>query len=369
MKTQNAKIAVVHDHLGWSGGGERTALTIALALEADFITIHANPNTFPEYQKKLGNRLKILSTRPLDKEIIRFFWQRLVLWQNRKLLNNYDIIIASGIAVVGGVGCYGKKNASKILYCHTPPRRIYDLYEVSRAGYKWFLRPLFSVFSKYWDITYRSALKNYHYIIANSENVKSRLRKYTGIEAEEVIWPPISTDKFQWLAQGDYFLSWGRLDEAKRIELIVEAFQKMPDKKLIVASGGPRYEKILEMSEGYDNIQVLGWIEDQKLFELVGNCLAAIYIPIDEDAGMTHLEANAAGKFIIGVDEGGLSESIIDNETGFKIKANPNVADLIEAVQKTTPEFCLAKKETCIAHAQKFDRKIFEEKIKKTISQ
>lgn len=364
MPRKMARIAVIHDHLGWSGGGERTALTMALALDADFITIHASPNTFPEYQRELGDRLKILSNRPLDKEIIRFFWQRFILWKNRKILANYDIVIASGIAVVGGVSMFSRKEAKKILYCHTPPRRIYDLYEISHAGYKWFLRPLFTLFAKYWDLTYRSALKNYDHIIANSQNVKDRLEKYTGFKADEVIWPPISTDKFSWLSQGDYFLSWGRLDEAKRIELIVAAFQKMPDKKLVVASGGPRYEKILAKAEGYDNIQVLGWIDDSTLFDLVGNCLAAIYIPIDEDAGMTHLEANAAGKFVIGVDDGGLKETIIEGETGFKLRKEIAVEDIINAVNKTTPKFCLSKKDICVVEALKYNKSIFEKRIK-----
>jgi glycosyltransferase involved in cell wall biosynthesis len=364
----NLKIAVVHDHLGWSGGGERTAMLIALELGADFITVYSAENTYADYQKRLGPRLKILTSRILDKEVIRFFWMRAIFWKNRKLFDNYDILIGSGQAATEAVAKYGRPDATRILYCHTPPRRVYDLYETSRARYKWFLRPLFTVFTRYWHLAYKHALDRFDYIVANSQNISDRLAHYTGHLANEIVWPPIMTEKFRWLSQGDYFLSWARVDEHKRVELIVEAFRRMPDKQLVVASGGSRLEAVKKLAENCPNIRIAGWQEEAALFELVGNCRAAIYIPIDEDAGMTHLEANAAGKPVIGVEEGGLRESIIEGETGVKIKADPDVDDLIAAVNKFTPEWCAAHRQICEQHAQKFDASVFVQKIKNIIT-
>jgi len=369
QELNNLKIAVAHDHLGWSGGGERTAMLIALELGADFISVYSAENTYADYQKRLDARLKILTSRILDKEVIRFFWMRAIFWKNRKLFDNYDVLIASGQAATEAVAKYGKRGVPRILYCHTPPRRVYDLYETSRARYKWFLRPLFTIFTRYWHLAYKHALSKFDYIIANSQNIKNRLARYTGYAANEIVWPPIMTENFRWRGQGDYFLSWARVDEHKRVELIVEAFRRLPDKKLIVASGGSRLETVKRLAGDCPNIKIIGWQEEPALCDLVGNCLAAIYIPIDEDAGMTQLEANAAGKPVIGVNEGGLIESIIEGETGIKIKANPTADDLIEAVNKCTPEWCGARRQICEEHAQKFDASIFAKKIKKIVSQ
>ena len=366
----NLKIAIVHDHLGWSGGGERTALIMAMGLGADFITAHSDPKTFTGYQKELGSKLKILSHNVVNKEVIRFFWLRNLFWRNRKLFKNYDILIASGQAATEAVAKYGSKKCTKILYNHTPPRRIFDLYEQSKNNYKFFLRPFFALFARYWKIVYLRSLQKINFHIANSKNIRKRIKKYTKSDVNTIIWPPILTQKFKWIEkprQDDYFLSWARNDENKRVELIIKAFRKMPDKKLIVASGGNRLELIQKMAKGYSNIKVLGWVEDVELFNLVGQCRAAIYIPRDEDAGMTHLEANAAGKPVLSVAEGGLLESVIDGKTGALIKENPGINDIIKAAEKMTKDWCKERKKSCIEHAQKYSKEIFIQKIKKVI--
>lgn len=361
------KIAVVHDHLGWPGGGERTALIIAMESGADFITAYAHPQTYPDYQKQLGRKLITLSKKVVNLEVARFFWLRGLFWSNKKILKEYDILIASGQAAMEAAAKCAKQGAIKILYNHTPPRRIFDLYEKSKRGYKWFLRPLYAVFARYWKWVYLKALRKIDIDIANSENVRKRMKEYAGEEVDYVVWPPILTDKFQWISQGDYFLSWARVDEHKRVDLIIKAFMKMPDKKLIVASSGSELEKVKEMAKNCPNIKIAGWIDDAELFNLVGRCRAAIYIPINEDAGMTHLEANAAGKPVLGVAEGGLLETMIDGETGILIKSNPAESDIIKAVETMTPEWCLARKDKCVKHAKQYDKEIFAEKIKNII--
>ena len=76
---------------------------MALEFGADFITAHSDPDTFANYQAQLGDKLKILSKRVINKEVIRFFWLRNLFWRNRKLLAQYDILIASGHAATEAV--------------------------------------------------------------------------------------------------------------------------------------------------------------------------------------------------------------------------------------------------------------------------
>jgi len=367
-KGRAIKISVVHDHLGWMGGGERTALVMAINLEADFITAYASPDTYSAYQEKLGDKLRILSNKVIYKEVIRFFWLRWLYWHNRKLFKDYDILIASGQTATEVVANYAGRKTIKILYNHTPPRRIYDLFKESRKNYKLILQPLFSVFAVFWRFLYMRALKKIDIHIANSGYIRNRIKKYTHCDVNYIVRPPIAVDKFKWLGQKDYFLSWGRLDENKRVDLIVEAFVQMPEEHLIVASGGMLLDKIREIAKGHANITVLGWVSDEKLSRLAGECRAAIYIPHNEDAGMTHLEANAAGKPALIAREGGVIESSIENETCRVVKKNPEVNDIVKAVRAMSPEWCLGLKEKCINHAQQFSTQKFNDKIKDIIS-
>jgi glycosyltransferase involved in cell wall biosynthesis len=361
------KICVIHDHLGFRGGGERTALLMAIALDADFITAYVHPDTFSDLQKKLGSRLIAFSKKVIQTRGVRFFWLRSLFFANKRLFYKYDVLIASGQTATEIVARFARPKATKIVYTHTTPRRVFDQYESSIRMYKPYLRPFYAVFAKLWKKLYLDSIRKFDFNIANSNCVRERVRKHTGGDANAVIWPPIMTENFKWISQEDYYLSFGRIDEAKRIELIVKAFQKMPDKKLIVASGGPRFDEVLKLAVGYPNIEVLGWVDERKLYELVGRCIASIYIPINEDAGMSHLETNAAGKPFLGVREGGLIESTIEGETGILINKNPSIKDIVKAAKLMSPDWCLSKREVCEKNAKKYDKDIFSEKIREVV--
>ena len=368
MKNKKIKIAVVHDHLGFMGGGERTALIMALALDADFITAYKNFNTFPDYQKKLKTKLITLSNNVVNTRVFRFFWLRFLFWKKRKIFNEYDFLIASGQTATEVVAKYGKKKAIRMVYTHSTPRRVFDLFEMSRKMYPLILRPAYTFFALNWKYRYLNAIKRFDINIANSENVRKRIIDHTKGDADFVVWPPIVTRNYKWESQGDYYLSWGRIDEAKRIGLIVKAFIKMPDKKVIIASSGPLLNMVKDLAMGYDNIKIIGRVSDFELKNLVNNCIAGIYIPIEEDAGITHLEANSAGKPYLGVLEGGLIESTINGETGILIKKDPSVEDVVRGIYKMTPEWCLGKREVCERHARKYDERVFINKIKEIVN-
>ncbi|NCF75386.1 MAG: glycosyltransferase, partial [Xanthomonadaceae bacterium] len=135
----------------------------------------------------------------------------------------------------------------------------------------------------------------------------------------------------------------------------------------IVASGGPELKKIKKIAKNCNNIKILGWISDKKLLELLGNCLATIYIPIREDFGMSPVESMMAGKPVIGVNEGGIKETIIHQKTGFLLKPDFNINDIMDAVKKMTPDRALKMRFDCEIHAKLFSKQKFIENMKKVI--
>jgi glycosyltransferase involved in cell wall biosynthesis len=215
---------------------------------------------------------------------------------------------------------------------------------------------------------YQKDLEAMDLVLSNSQNIRGRLQEYLQIDSQP-IYPPVDTTKFQYQSTGDYFLSHSRLEDMKRIRLIVEAFAKMPEKKLVICSTGPLEGWIKEQiaTRNLQNITFEGLVSNERLEELVGNCLTGIVIPVDEDAGIVQCELMAAGKPVIGVAEGGIKETVIDGKTGFLLPANPSVEDLIQTIQNLTPEKAKSMKKDCVEHARQFDSSVFYKKMDREI--
>lgn len=251
-----------------------------------------------------------------------------------------------------------------IFYCHTPPRFLYDKREFYSTMVPAVMRPAYRYFCLWYRQKYERAVKSMDLVIANSENVKRRLRKYLRIDSV-VVYPPVDTKGFGWKGQGDFFLSTGRVDPLKRIDLIVKTFLGMPDYKLRVVSSGPDLSRIKKIASGAQNIEILGWVSNQELKDLMGSCRASVYIPRNEDFGISPVESMAAGKPVIGVAEGGLLETIRENETGILLPAEPVQDDLIRAVLQMDAVKAAAMRNACEKRAKGFDTEVFLDNIGK----
>ncbi|MFA6551067.1 MAG: glycosyltransferase [Patescibacteria group bacterium] len=401
----NKKILILHDRFKFKGGAERLVLIMAQALNADIATEYWNDKeSFAKNEASSFAPARAGATADKPRKIIvlgkqvthvglsyfsaqwRFFWRT-------KFIKNYDVIIFSGNNCLSAA--WRARGKHKIMYCHTPVRYAYDLKDYYLQQKPVWQKPLFFVFVYLARAIYQWGIKKMDLVLANSKNVQARLKFYCGVKSE-VLYPPIDTDKFQHYChsraggnpasareirdprlRGDdkegmemtkeknnYYLSFGRLDPLKRIDDIVRAFHLMPDKKLIVASGGPELTKIKQLAVGHDNIKILGFVDDKKLAELVGGCLANIYIPKQEDFGMTPLEAAAAGKPTIGVDDGGLRETIIHQKTGYLIPKNYTIENLIKAVQWLNADRAAGMNMECKKQAERFSKERFAKEIK-----
>lgn len=251
---------------------------------------------------------------------------------------------------------------SNLLYCHTPPRFIYDKRDYYLTRMPSWLRPLLHCFINYLQPRYEEAVARMDVVVANSYAVKKRIHRYLGRTAQ-VIYPPCDTTRFAWIGQQRYYLSSARLDALKQVDLCIKAFSKMPDRRLLVASGGAEINRLKKIAQDAPNIHFTGWVSESRLRDLIGNAIATIYLPRDEDFGMSPVESMAAGKPVIGVGAGGLLETVIHEETGLLLPTNFKLEHLISAVQRMTAARALKMRPDCERRAQLFCRNQFLDKM------
>lgn len=359
------KTIILHDTFLYKWGWERLILMMAKSLNSDLASGFFSKGSFD--LRKEGFKWKMISlTSEIFKKWFRHFKLKFAFLFKTKFLEDYDTVIFSGDSISAVRNC--KKSTRKIYYCHTPPRYLYDLKDIYFKKVPFLLRPAFLITSYFFRKMYERDIKKMDLILTNSKNTKKRIKNLLGLEAR-VLYPPVNLEEFKYLWQKDYYLSFARLSDAKRVDKIVEAFKKMPEKKLIVIywENDPQKDKIFKIAKNCENIEfkTLPW--NIWFTDYVGNCIATIYIPTDEDFGMSPVESMSAWKPVLGVNDWGLKESIIDKKTGILIPVWVNIDDIIKWVNYLTPKKCLEMKNDCEQRAKYFSLWEFEKKLKNFI--
>ena len=353
---------VVHDYFEAPEGGGKLACILARETGADLacgFKFAPHPyfkELFRGPVRQIGCRVPVPLFRQLM--LVAAFLRR------SAFLFDYDTAVFSGSYAPLGVLKGGARQ--NIYYCHTPPRFLYDRRHHFRRSLPRYLRPFFALFVRWYKTRYEAALAQMDSVATNSQNVRRRILRYLGRDAV-VIYPPCDTQRFRHLGQDDFFLSAARLDPLKRVDRVVSAFSRVPEKRLVVVSGGPEEGRIRQMASELSNVTFLGPVSESRLVSLMGTCIAVLYIPEEEDFGMVPVEAMAAGKPVIGVREGGVSESVIHGHTGVLLDPNPSIEAVAEAVKAMTAEMARSFRSACEARAREFDTSVFIERMRKLI--
>ncbi len=276
------------------------------------------------------------------------------------------MVISSSHAVAKGVLTHS--NQLHICYCHTPIRYAWDLtFQYLREsnltkGLKGLIVKSILHYIRIWDI---ASVNRVDHFIANSDYIAKRIKKVYNRHAD-VIYPPVDTAKFSCeLNKDNYYLTASRFVPYKKIDLIVEAFTKMPDKKLMVIGDGPDSEKI--KNRAGRNIEFLGYQTGQALITYMQKAKAFVFAA-EEDFGIMVVEALSCGTPVIALNKGGTAETINDLVNGVHFNSQ-NAEEIIEAVskfEKHEHEFDLA---SISNDAKKYDRNEFEHKIQYFIQQ
>ena len=358
---KNSDTVILHDAFAFKGGGERLVYLLCRDLEADLAFGYRNKKTFnlDELSNNLIN-LESESKLPAWRTI-----KRLHTFRNKtKFLYRYKNVIYTGQN--SSLAVSNHSEGKNIYYCFTPPRSMYDLKESHLASQTPLERLRHELYNAFYQPLYESAIRKMDLILADSKNVQNRIHKFLGLEST-VLYPPCDVDKFNWMGQEDYYLSTARLTSYKRVDIIIQAFIKLPQKRLIITSTGPDEKKLKQLAEGFANIQFTGDINDNELKNLIGNSIATIYIPKDEDFGISPVESMAAGKPVIGSGEGGLLETVIHGETGWLSSPNISVEELVQMLDAANPKLARSMRFSCEKQATGFRTELFINKIKDSL--
>ncbi len=200
-------------------------------------------------------------------------------------------------------------------------------------------------------------------IACNSHNTRNRIYKVYQRDAR-VLYPPVHVGDYSCRSPEGYWLSVGRVDKWKRIPLQVEAFRQMPDKTLLVV--GQVYPALRSMVENApENVKFIGACEESRLIDLYSRCDGFITTAIDEDFGITPLEAMASGKPVVATKEGGYLETVADGYTGVLI--SPDIGSVVSAIREISNNPS-AYTDECLKRAKMFDYSVFEKSIRNYVA-
>ncbi|WP_028784003.1 glycosyltransferase family 4 protein [Thalassobacillus devorans] len=365
------KVAVVHDWLVTYAGAEKVLEQILKVFpHADVYSI---VNFIPENERSFI----------MNKEVNTSFIQKLPFAKNKYRnylpimpfaveqfdMSEYEIIISSSHAVAKGV--ITGPDQIHISYVHSPIRYAWDLQNqyLKEAGVEKGIKSVLIRYFLYkirnWD--YRTS-NGVDYFLSNSNFISNRIWKVYRREAE-TIYPPVDITRFSLHeTKEDFYLTASRMVPYKKIDKIVEAFNKMPDKQLIVIGDGPDFKKI--KAKATENITLLGY----QSFEVLRNHMQrakAFIFAAEEDFGITPVEAQACGTPVIAYGKGGSLETVrgnnvIENPTGLFFYEQTNEA-IKNAVKKFEEMEYVFSPQNCRKHAEFFGTERFRKELKRFV--
>ncbi|KKU86834.1 MAG: glycosyltransferase [Candidatus Gottesmanbacteria bacterium GW2011_GWA2_47_9] len=368
-------IALVHDYLREYGGAERVVEALhEMWPEAPLYTSFVD---WPSLAKAPAGKVELFKSMDIRTSWVEHVWlvKKLIsplrflapmIWGSFNL-SGYDVVISSS----GWFMCRGvsiKKPAVHISYIHHPPRNLYGY----ATGSDWQKYPIVRIygaivnfFLRHYDFETAQAVD---YFVANSKETARRVKKFYRREST-VIYPPVEISKGlalktrpqgKALRKQDYFLSVGRLTWAKRIDLAIEACNKLKLPLKIVGTG--KEEEYLRSIAG-PTVEFLGSVSDEELSRLYLGAKALIFCALDEDFGMVPVEAMAAGVPVIALAQGGVVETVVDGETGVLFR-EPTVECLVEGIKRWEDSKTGRWEQNCRKQAQKFSKERFKKELK-----
>ena len=366
---RTVRIALVHDWLDtWRGGEQVLAELCSIYRAAD---VFALVDFLPDSDRaKLGERratTTFLQKLPLAGRGFRRYLPLFPRAIESLDVSAYDLVISSSHAFAKGVRTH--RGQLHICYCYTPMRYAWDLRGqylaqtgLDRGLRGWFAGRILDHLRE-WD---RRSSRHVDHFIAISRHIAERIRRAYGRDAT-VIYPPVSaaSDSTPGLARpgtetgrsnGDspFYVTASQLVPYKRVDLIVEAFRSLPDRRLVVIGDGPARERIRALAGS--NVEIAGRLADDERDRLLARATAFVFAA-EEDFGIAPLEAQALGTPVIALARGGAVETIRGLEhpapTGV-LYPDQTATDIAEAVRTFEANRHRIDPAACVENARRF---------------
>lgn len=366
------KVAIVHEWFVTYAGSEKVVEQLLnIFPEADlFAVVDFLDKDKREFIKNKPVTTTFIQNLPKAKKMYQKYLPLMPLAIEQLDVTGYDLVISSAHCVAKGI--ITSPNQIHISYVHSPIRYAWDLQHQYlkeaglNKGLKGLIAKLILHYMRLWD--YRTS-NNVDYFIANSNFIAKRIWKCYRRKAD-VIYPPVDVDAFELCEnKEDFYLTASRMVPYKKIDIIVEAFTNMPDKKLVVIGDGPEFEKI--KSKAGSNVALLGYQPFEVLKDYMQRAKAFVFAA-EEDFGIIPVEAQACGTPVIAYGKGGALETVVGlekvNPTGVFFKEQ-TVESICEAVSQFEEEKSIFSPKNSRKNAERFSIERFIEEIKQYIKE
>lgn len=364
------KIAIVHDWLVVYAGAERVLEQMLICFpESDlFSLVDFLPENQRQFIRDKPVKTSFLQNLPFARTKYRQYLPLMPLAVEQFDLSSYDLVISSSHAVAKGV--LTGPDQLHLCMCYSPIRYAWDLQHQyikesnMQFGLKGWIAKYLLHKIRIWDFRTAHGVNEF---IAISKFINRRIKKVYGRDST-VIYPPVDTAAFALtMSKEDFYLTASRMVPYKKIDLIVEAFSKMPSKKLVVIGEGPDFEKI--RSKCPPNVSLLGFQKFDVLRDHMQKAKAFVFAA-EEDFGIAPLEAQSCGTPVIAYGKGGALETIngLDNPSPTGVFFHEQSCDaIVKAVESFETNKHLISANGCRQNAARFSIDVFKDKFKEFV--
>ena len=359
------KVAIVYDRVNKWGGAERVLLALhEMFPKAPLYTSVYDPKNaswtkvFPEIKTSFLQKFSFAkSNHEFLAPFMPFAFESFDF-------SDFDLVIS--VTSEAAKGIKTKTGTYHLCYCLTPTRYLWSGYnEYFRDPvFRAITKPIVSILRK-WD---KKAAARPDKIIAISTEVQKRIKKYYSRDSE-IIYPPVdklpssegrqkTNHKNQ--TNSKYYLLVGRLVGYKKVDLAIQAFNKL-NYPLVIVGTGRDEKKLKKMSN--KNIYFAGKVSEKELVNYYQNAKALI-MPQEEDFGIVSIEAQSYGVPVIAYKKGGASDTVISGKTGLLFDSQ-TVKSLMQAVEKFDK---MHFSERIIkTNVQRFSKQVFRRRLQETL--
>ena len=354
----------MHEWLTTIAGSERVLEQLCqIYPEAEIFTLVADPKTLAAHAFLRGRKVhtSFLQSLPGATRFYRSLLPLMPLAIEQFDLSDFDLVVSSSHAVAKGV--LTGPNQVHVSYVHSPIRYAWDLQhqylrEAGLRGLKGGLARILLHYMRLWDVRTASGVDAF---VANSKFIARRIEK-TYRRSSVVIFPPVNVEYFE-LNEGpreDYYLAASRFVPYKRMDLILDAFRRMPSRRLVMAGDGPQLAGLKDRAA--PNVQIVGHQTADGLRSLMQRARALVFAA-EEDFGILPVEAQACGTPVVAFGSGGACETIVAagaQPTGL-LFAKQDAASIVEAVERFERLAEPIDARACRRNAERFSAQAFRD--------